>query len=128
MPFLFSILIFPNFLGIVEKNIDTISVRIVQPNIKQEDKWNKEKLIQLGSHIGFDVPINLERKNTFLTGKSNEMLRFNKKFKLRRGFQAKSHTSLHRWYDKKMDGIIRNWLPQINKIILQEIEATNNQK
>ncbi len=46
LPFLFSNLVFPNFLGIVEKNIDTISVRIVQPNIKQEDKWNKEKLIQ----------------------------------------------------------------------------------
>ena len=51
-------------------------------NLKMRLRLNKEKLKQLGSHIGFDVPINLERKNTFLTGKSNEMLRFNKKFRL----------------------------------------------
>ena len=46
LPFIFSNLVFPNFLNIIEKNIDTISIRIVQPNIKQEDKWNEEKLRQ----------------------------------------------------------------------------------
>ena len=31
---------------------------------------------------GFDVPINLERQNTLLTGKKDEILRLNQKFKL----------------------------------------------
>ena len=45
-------------------------------------KITKNKKINLAKKIGFDVPISLERKNTFLTGNQNEILRFNKKFKL----------------------------------------------
>ena len=45
-------------------------------------KLNKNKIKKLASQLGFDVPINLERKNTFLTGKKNEMLRLNRKFRL----------------------------------------------
>ena len=51
-------------------------------NLKMKLKLNKNKIRKLASEIGFDVPINLERRNTFLTGKKDEILRLNKKFRL----------------------------------------------
>ena len=45
--------------------------------------------------------------------------------KRRRGFLAKSHASLHRWYDNRMDSLIREWLPQANKLMIEEIKAAN---
>ena len=45
-------------------------------------KLSKGKIKRLAAKIGFDVPINLERRNTFLTGKRNEILRLNQKFRL----------------------------------------------
>ena len=51
-------------------------------NIKMNLKLNKDKMKKLANKIGFDVPINLERKNTFITGKKNEILRLNNKFML----------------------------------------------
>ena len=51
-------------------------------NSKMRLKLDKKKIKKLASKIGFDVPINLERRNTFLTGKKDEIIRFNKKFKL----------------------------------------------
>ena len=45
-------------------------------------KLNKNKIKKLANKIGYDVPINLERKNTFVTGKKDEMLRLNQKFRL----------------------------------------------
>jgi 4-diphosphocytidyl-2-C-methyl-D-erythritol kinase len=51
-------------------------------NLKMKLKLNKIKIKKLASQIGFDVPINLERRNTFLTGKKGKILRLNKKFKL----------------------------------------------
>jgi len=45
-------------------------------------KLSKDKMKKLAAKIGFDVPINLERRNTFLTGKRNEILRLNQKFRL----------------------------------------------
>ena len=45
-------------------------------------KLNKNKIKKLASKIGFDVPINLERKNTFVTGKKDEILRLKQKFGL----------------------------------------------
>jgi 4-diphosphocytidyl-2-C-methyl-D-erythritol kinase len=51
-------------------------------NSKMQLKLSKNKTKKLASQIGFDVPINLERRNTFLTGKENDILRLNKKFKL----------------------------------------------
>jgi len=44
-------------------------------------KLNKSKMEKLASKIGFDVPICLEKKNTFLIGKKEKMLRIKKKFK-----------------------------------------------
>ena len=49
-------------------------------NSKMKLKLSKKKIKQLANQIGFDVPINLERKNTLLTGKKDEILRLNKKF------------------------------------------------
>jgi len=51
-------------------------------NSKMKLKLSKKKIKQLANQIGFDVPINLERRNTFLTGKRNEILRLNQKFRL----------------------------------------------
>ena len=51
-------------------------------NKKMNLKLKKKKMIDLGNKIGFDVPINLEKKNTFLTGKKGKILRLNEKFKL----------------------------------------------
>ena len=51
-------------------------------NLKMKLKLRKKKLMQLANQIGFDVPINLERKNTLLTGKKDQILRLNQKFKL----------------------------------------------
>ena len=51
-------------------------------NKKMRLKLSKNKIKKLAGQIGFDVPVNLERKNTFLTGKRGEILRFNHKFRL----------------------------------------------
>ena len=51
-------------------------------NINLKLKLNKNKIKKLANKIGFDVPINLERKNTFITGKKDEILRLNQKFGL----------------------------------------------
>ena len=45
-------------------------------------KLNNNELNKIASQIGFDVPISLEKKNTFLTGRKGEMLRINRKFAL----------------------------------------------
>ncbi len=45
--------------------------------------------------------------------------------KQRRGFITKPNTSIHRWYDKRMDQIISDWLPKTNEQMLKEIEAIN---
>jgi len=49
---------------------------------KMRLKLSKNKIKKLAAQIGFDVPISLERRNTFLTGKRNEILRLNQKFRL----------------------------------------------
>ena len=45
--------------------------------------------------------------------------------KRRRGFVARPHASLHRWYHPRMDGLIRAWLPKVNRLMLEEVEAIN---
>ena len=45
--------------------------------------------------------------------------------KRRRGFLAKPHASLHRWYHPRFDGIVRRWLPEANAEQLEQIEAIN---
>tara|TARA_Y100001968_G_scaffold45599_1_gene35635 strand:+ start:12535 stop:13728 length:1194 start_codon:yes stop_codon:yes gene_type:complete len=47
--------------------------------------------------------------------------------KRRRGFIARPQVSMHKWYNTKMDTLIRQWLPQVNKLISEEIKATNNE-
>ena len=49
-------------------------------NLKMKLKLNKKSITKIASQIGFDVPINLEKKNTFVTGKQGEIVRINKKF------------------------------------------------
>ena len=51
-------------------------------NSKMRLKLSKNKIKKLADEIGFDVPINLERRNTLLTGKRGEILRLNQKFRL----------------------------------------------
>ena len=45
--------------------------------------------------------------------------------KRRRGFVARPHASLHRWYHPRFEGIVRRWLPEANAQQLEEIEAIN---
>ena len=45
--------------------------------------------------------------------------------KRRRGFVARPHASLHRWYQPRMDQLIRTWLPKVNGLMLEEIDAIN---
>ena len=49
---------------------------------KMRLKLSKNKIKKLAGQIGFDVPINLERRNTFLTGKESKILRLNQQFRL----------------------------------------------
>ena len=51
-------------------------------NLKMKLKLNKSEIKKLAKKIGFDVPISLEKRNTFLTGKKDEILRLNQKFRL----------------------------------------------
>jgi len=51
-------------------------------NKKMALNLSKKKIRKLASKVGFDVPINLERRNTFLTGKKDQIVRLNQKFKL----------------------------------------------
>ena len=47
--------------------------------------------------------------------------------KQRRGFITKPTVSLHRWYDNRINKLIRDWLPKANELIMEEIKATNNE-
>jgi 4-diphosphocytidyl-2-C-methyl-D-erythritol kinase len=51
-------------------------------NNQMKLKLNKSKLNFLASKVGSDVPLSLEKKNTFLFGKKNKFIRLNKRFKL----------------------------------------------
>tara|TARA_Y100000590_G_scaffold456176_1_gene606240 strand:- start:64 stop:927 length:864 start_codon:yes stop_codon:yes gene_type:complete len=51
-------------------------------NLKMRLRLSKKKIAIIASKIGFDVPISLERKNTFLIGKKGKISRLNKKFRL----------------------------------------------
>ena len=51
-------------------------------NSKMRLKLSKNKIKKLAGQIGFDVPVNLERRNTFLTGEKSKILRLNRKFRL----------------------------------------------
>ena len=50
-------------------------------NLKMDLGINKNKLIKISEHIGFDVPLCLERKNTFLTGSKRKFTRIKKNFR-----------------------------------------------
>ena len=51
-------------------------------NSKMHLKLNKNQINKIAYQIGFDTPVSLEKKNTLLTGKRDEILRLNQKFKL----------------------------------------------
>ena len=51
-------------------------------NHKMKLKLKKKKMTNLAKKIGSDVPIVLERKNSFLTGEKDKILRISKKFNL----------------------------------------------
>jgi len=51
-------------------------------SLKMKVKLKKKEINKLAYQIGFDVPVNMLKKNTFLTGKTGEILRLNQKFKL----------------------------------------------
>jgi predicted N-acyltransferase len=45
--------------------------------------------------------------------------------KRRRGFIARPHASLHRWYEPEFAGLIQRWLPLANVQMQEEVEAIN---
>lgn len=45
--------------------------------------------------------------------------------KRRRGFVARPHASLHRWYQPQFASLIQRWLPLANGQLLEEVEAIN---
>ena len=49
-------------------------------NLKMKLKLSKDEIKKLADKIGFDVSINLEKRNAFLTGKKGKILRLNQKF------------------------------------------------
>jgi 4-diphosphocytidyl-2-C-methyl-D-erythritol kinase len=51
-------------------------------NYKLKLKLSNKKKENLARKIGFDVPISLQKKNTFLTGKNRQILRLSRKFNL----------------------------------------------
>ena len=51
-------------------------------NLKMHLGLSKNEIKKIANQIGFDVPINLEKKNTLLTGKKDKILRLNYKFRL----------------------------------------------
>ena len=51
-------------------------------NSKMRLNLSQKKVKKLARKIGFDVPINLEKKNTFLIGTNDQILRSNRKFNL----------------------------------------------
>ena len=51
-------------------------------NSKMQLNLSRNNLEKLARKIGFDVPISLEKKNTFFNGKKNKILRLNQKFSL----------------------------------------------
>ena len=51
-------------------------------NSKMRLKLSRNKIKKLAGQIGFDVPVSLERRNAFLTGKRGEILRLDQKFRL----------------------------------------------
>mgnify|MGYP000373215835 CR=1 FL=1 len=51
-------------------------------NNKMRLKLKKNEMINMAKKIGSDVPICLEKKNTFLTGKKDKIIRVNNKFNL----------------------------------------------
>ena len=51
-------------------------------NKKMGLKLNNKKIVKIARKIGFDVPISLNKRNTFLTGKKDKILRLNSRYKL----------------------------------------------
>jgi len=51
-------------------------------NLKMKLNLSRKKMNSLAVTIGSDVPIALQKKNTFLTGNINKMIRLKQKFKL----------------------------------------------
>ena len=51
-------------------------------NLKLKLNLKKNKIYELARKVGFDTPVGLCKKNTFLFGKNNQILRFSNKFNL----------------------------------------------
>ena len=51
-------------------------------NSKMNLKINEKEIIKMASQIGFDVPVNLQKKNTIIIGRNNKILRLKQRFDL----------------------------------------------
>ena len=105
------------------KNTIAMSLCITNGNCLWGRYWgSKENIDYLHFELCYYAPIEwalTKGINSFDPGAGGN-------HKLRRGFIAEPHASLHRWYDPRINQIIRNWLPKANDLILEEIDAINN--
>ncbi len=108
-------------------------------NNKMRLKLKKNKMIDLAEKIGFDVPIGLEKKNTFLTGKKDKILRINEKFNLnllivypniicstkkiyskhRKNNSAKYQSYINKKNSKKLIDYLKNEKNDLEKIVIK---------
>ena len=47
--------------------------------------------------------------------------------KHRRGFSLKQNISLHKWYNSRMNDLLKEWLPKLNEITIKDIKSINNE-
>lgn len=47
--------------------------------------------------------------------------------KQRRGFRGEPFACLHRWFDSRLDQLLRAWLPQSNRRLVEQINSVNAQ-
>ena len=50
--------------------------------LRMKLRKNNKKVLKIASKVGFDVPISLDNKYTYLTGKKNKIIKLKKNFKL----------------------------------------------
>ena len=108
-------------------------------NSKMKLKLSKSKIKKIAYKVGFDAPISLERRNTFLNGKKNEILRLNQKFSLnllivypnlicstkkvyqknRRISLLKSHSLVNIKNKKKLINLLKNENNDLEKAVIK---------